>query len=421
MKDYRFDALISAARTKHYKARSSFTDRVMSLVQSPEILSAHVRKMNVTKKETFIMKLNHLPKFAIVAIALGALLVFSTGVYAAYQLLWPKPHAEVSTMTTSVSGRNEVSIPFSQCGNTTMAQRYELKKNATITPDQIAGVVQAQCELQAITSWANETYRQDNRYGQQPPQNKPYNLKQLNFPVATKIKSRDSSSITFTGLEKYGQNDATFKLTKDIRYIANGVDVTADKITETDPVVYISMQTIRMTPQPGCNDKHCGSTGNVAGNTLLAIVKLNLPIENYDQLAWQSLTERATCNGNEADTCLTGNIGAIDLYTNMGTTIEGGIPKEIQGVITQINGATFMLRSSSGAIFTVTPRDDLISDYNSNRASKYNNQKVKVGSNLSVRYYEKEHEHSKNLTTEKVMWVTLQLEMVSKGAAPTAY
>ena len=111
------------------------------------------------------MKLKHLPKFAIIAIALGALLVCSTGVYAAYKLLWPKPHADVSEMTTSVSGRDEVSIPFSQCGDTTMAQRYELKKNATITPEQIADVVQAQCELQAITSWANATYRQDDRIG----------------------------------------------------------------------------------------------------------------------------------------------------------------------------------------------------------------------------------------------------------------
>jgi hypothetical protein len=106
---------------------------------------------------------------------------------------------------------------------------------------------------------------------------------------------------------------------------------------------------------------------------------------------------------------------------DMSIANAGGDVKEIQGVVTQINGSTFLLRSSSGSIFTVTTKRDIISDYNTNRASIYNNQKVQVGSSLTVRYYEKENEHSKNLTADKVMWVTLQLEMISKGDAITAY
>lgn len=86
-----------------------------------------------------------------------------------------------------------------------------------------------------------------------------------------------------------------------------------------------------------------------------------------------------------------------------------------------MNGSTFLLRSSSGTIFTVTTKRDSIADYNTYRAADYNNQKIAVGSTLMVRYYEKEAEHSKQLTADKVFWVTLQLEMVGKGDAVTAY
>ena len=422
MKDTRLEALIIAARQENSAQRADFTDRVMKSIASPEIFSSQIRRMNDTKKETFIMKLRHLPKFAIVAIAVGALLLLSTGVYATYQLLWPKPEVTVSTPTTSQNGREEVAISFAQCGDANMAKRFELKRNAIITPDQIEGVVKAQCELQAIGTWAQQELGDGSRSKMRPNGTEPYDNEYVNTSMASLLKSRDATSITFTGLEKYHQPDKTLSITDSVRYFAAGMQVKASDIAENSPVVYITKQREHMTPQPGCNDMHCSISGEPIGEELLAVVKLSLPFENYDQLAWQSLTEKMVCFGNEADTCLTGFIGGIDLYMDNSSKIkEGWVHKEIQGVITKIEGSTITIRSSSGTLFTLIPSKDIVKEFNATRSQHYGNRQVEVGNSLGVRYYEDENKHEKTLVDKNLSYISLQLEMVSKGDPLNAY
>ena len=421
MKDFRFDAQIIAARPVHYKTNQVFTDAVMDSVKHSEILSSSLRKMNVNKKETLFMKFKHLPRIAVIAIAIGALLVVSTGAYAAYQLLWPKPEVTVSEPTVSQNGRQEVSLSFAQCGDSRMADRYELKRNATITQDQIAGVVRAQCELQAIGTWAQATFPHDNKM----PQTKAgvsYDSVRVSVSMATHIKARGSDSITFTGLKKYGdQPDKTLPITGVTRYIADGRDVKQDAITENDPVVYITSDMTRMTPDADCNEKHCSISGSNFKQELIAVVKLSAPFENYDQFAWQSLTEKLVCMGNENDTCLSGMIGSIDLYENYGLSVTNGTMKEIQGTIKSMSGNSFTVTGSSGTDFTFTMQRDIIGDYNANRSAGYNNQKVTIGSSLRVNYYESKDEHSKNLNATNVSTVGFLLEMVGKADRPNAY
>jgi len=424
MKDFHFEALLVASKPTTHSSNTTFTNKVMESLQSSEILSSSIRRMDVTKKETFMMKMKRLPAFALIAIVIGATLLISGSAYAAYQLLWQKPEVHVSTPTKSVSGRDEVDISFKQCGDSSLASRYELKKNATITADQVAGVVQARCELDAISTWSQKEFGngKDSRFSRMPDTKEPYNSEYISASMATSIKSQDTSSITFAGLTKYNATDKTFSNATNVRYFADGKEVKASDITGKDPIVYITRYKERMTPAQDCNDMHCSISGAPLGEDLLAIVKLSLPLENYDQFAWQSLTERITCAGNPNDSCLTGFIGGIDLY-NGSATMELGKSemKSIQGTITQINGKSVVIKSSSGSLFTIVTPSDVITNYNTNRASQYNNQTVKIGSTLSVSYVETSDQHNKVLQSAMLISVYLQTEAVGKSDPLNAY
>ncbi|RYX78949.1 hypothetical protein EON76_04540 [bacterium] len=411
---------ILAARPSRSAQNVTFTDAVMQKLQNREIISSQFRRTNVKQKETFIMKLRNLHKPAVIALALVITLATAGTAYAVYQL-WSKPEIHVSPSTTSSTGRDQVSIASAQCGDASKAAGYELKKNATITPDQIAKVVQARCELDTIGTWANKTYGNNDKEAGALT-GKPYDRPQVDVSMATHITEAKSASITFKGLTKYEQRDETFDISASTKYIADGKEVSASIITPDDSVVYVVKRIIAMTPSSDCDDKHCSYKGEPKSQTLLAVVKLSLPFEYYDQLAWQSLSERMSCEGNPEDNCLKGYVGSIDIHTGSYVPPAGTKGKEIQGTVTAINGKTFTLKSSTGTLFTFTAPSDIIAAYNTNRAPQYyNNQIVKIGSQLIVRYNEPADKHSKTQAADALVAVQLQTESVRKTDPVQAY
>jgi hypothetical protein len=419
MKYDKFTVLLIASRPEERKVSGNFTDSVMNAVNSTEILSGQIRRMNVNKKETFIMKLRHLPRFAILAIAIGSLVILSGATYATYKLLWPKPQVNVSKPTTSYSGRDEVIASLKQCGDDKLTSRYELKKNATIAADQISSVVKAHCELDTIGTWATSTF--PNNDNSVPADSHAHDTIRANESMATQIKSMTSSSITFAGLTKYNLSDTTLVVTASTRFIDNGRDVPASQIKAGDSVVYITSDVSHFTPSSDCTAQHCSMSGTQVSQTLQAVVKLSLPLESYDQLAWQSLTEIVACEGNPNDDCLSGT-GAIDLYQDFENTDPAAQMKEIQGFVTSIDGTSFTIKSSSGSLFTITTPTDVISVYNKKSASQYyNNQTVKIGSGLDIRYMENPDLHSKSISGKGLMTVQLEIEVISKAYPVQAY
>lgn len=403
---------IIAARPHTSAANRRFTDAVMANITTPEIFTHQIRSMNVTNKETFMMKLKHLPKLAVVAIALGALLIISGTAYATYQLLWTKPSVTLDHLTTSPSGREEALLITKDCGSFT-AQRYELKKNATITADRIPAIVQAQCELRAIDTWAQDIYGQSHMPDVDGSAS--YTYTHAMVSMATHLQRAQGDEVTFAAYDKYGIPAVTLKTSPSVTYIVNGKEANASALHEGDVVAYVTTSTIVMTKNE--NGGYSGS--GMPEHTLVAIVKLSMPFADYDQFAWQSLSERQTCYGNPTEHCIAGS-ASIDLY--MGGTpalSEGTIMKELQGVVTAIDGATVSLKGSSGTVYHVTTPTDVIKSYNDTKASQYyNNQKVTIGSSISVNYSEREDAHS---TTINAAYMRFMIELVSKGDPVKAY
>lgn len=411
---------ILAARPSRSAQNVAFTNAVMQKLQNREIISSQFRRTNVNQKESFIMKIRNLHKPAFIALALAVTLATAGTAYAVYQL-WSKPEIHVSPPTTSSTGRNQVSITSAQCGDASKSAGYELKKNATITPDQIAKVVQAHCELDAIGTWANKTYSNNDKEAGALG-GKPYDRQQIDVSMATHIAAAKDTLITFKGLAKYNQQDETFNIPSSSKYIADGKEVSARAITPNESVVYVVKRVIAMTPTSACTDEHCSYKGEPKSQTLLAVVKLSLPFEYYDQLAWQSLSERMSCDGNPEDNCLTGYVGSIDIHTGSYAPPAGTRSKEIQGAVTAIDGKTLTLKSSSGTLFTFTAPSDIIAAYNTNRAAQYyNNQIVKIGSQLIVRYNEPADQHSKIQAADALVAVQLQTESIRKSDPVQAY
>ncbi|HEY8992760.1 MAG TPA: hypothetical protein VIM37_02820 [Candidatus Microsaccharimonas sp.] len=426
MKDLHIDALIAAARPKESRKNPDFTEKVMTAVRSTEILSSQIRKTSVNKKETLFMKLRHLPKFAVVAIAIGALLLVSGSAFAAYQLLWPKPEVHVSQPTTSASGRKEVAISFAQCGSTTLASRYELKSNATITIDAVPMVLKAHCELDAIGAWADTTFPHDGPgmgIGTGGSVMAEHDSTFVSVSAATHVKAKDAQSITFEGLTKYNQTDKTMPTTSETRYIVDGHDVAADKVQAGDAVAYVTSSVAHYTPSSTCTATTCSMTGKTVSSTLVAVVKLDQPFQYYDQLAWQSLSEVTVCSGNPDDTCTAGYGGAIDLYNGNAVFKDNSDQmKEIQGVVTELDGLSTVIRSTSGTLFTIVTPTDVVSTYNTQKASRYyNNQVVSIGSTVFARYVESSDLHSQTITGDQLISFQLSLELVGKSDPIKAY
>jgi hypothetical protein len=397
------------------ETNNAFVTSVMQKVTGHETLAAHLP--NAKRRHTK----RRLPAFAVIAIAVGIVALLSGTSYAAYKLLWQKPEVHnAAPITKTTGGRSNVSLSLSGCDPKDIKTQYVVKHGATITDADVPMVVQAHCELDAIGTWAKSTFPYSSEETA-PPIGQAYDQTRLNTSMATHIASRDDKTIVFTGLTKYNEKDTSFTPSDDVQFIADGHQVKASDISSDDPVVYVTGQKSHMVPSAGCNQQHCSYGGTSDAPILLAVVKLDLPFQYYDQLAWQSLAEVDTCQGNSQDTCLMGYIGGVDIYITNRIMQNNETMKTIQGVVTTLTNSSATIKTSSGRIFTInTPGS--FGTYNTTKAARYyNNQYVKVGSSLSVMYVEATGSQNLTIESSQIIETQMMLEGIGKSDPVKAY
>ncbi|MBI3889402.1 hypothetical protein HY312_02410 [Candidatus Saccharibacteria bacterium] len=297
MKKPTIEQRILAARPPQSKNNMQFTDAVMSKIKSRrEIFSQQIRTTNVNQKETFIMKLRNLHKPAIIAVALALTLATAGTAYAIYQL-WPKPSIDVSTPVQNKQGRLESAVQLKNCGNQQSNQAsYEIKKGSAISADQVPQILQAYCELEAISSWSMGMYS--------PPdfnEKAPSDYTTVSPIMVSRVVSIDDKTMVLDAQEKYGIEATTLSLNSSVKYVADSAYTSKAQIKAGDAVVAISRDTIAR------------DTGRVSARTLLYVVKMNLPFEAYDPRAQQSVAQKQVCNNNAPDICT--STGSVDLYS----------------------------------------------------------------------------------------------------------
>jgi len=419
MKDLRLNGLLIEARPKNHTFDQNFTDRVMDSVQPSAIFTKQIRKMNINKKETFIMKLRHLPKFAIFAFAIAALAITGGTTYAVYKVLWEHPSVTVNEPTTNQFGRTQVIASFENCTNKSAETTFEIKRGSTLDPSEIGKILQARCELDALRDWsgANKSPKGPNPSIQQAEGTSSGTMTMVSS-VASKVVSLDATSLTLTG-DEYNTPKEPLALSSPTEYIADNHQVDKDQIKPGDTVLYVHNLSYEFVTKK--TDAGYNTSSHNTKDIVTHVVKVDLPFEYYGPGKQNQIAEREPCDNNPQDSCV--QTAAIDLYEDYSGGIQGfddpaNVTKEyrqIQGIITEHNGATVKIKSSSGRIFTITTPSDIISSFNQTRSAEYNGVTVAPGDLLMVRYIVDKTDDGLILKGSQINSVNVALNMIQKG------
>lgn len=419
MKDVSLEGLLIEARSKNYAPRRTFTDNVMNSLQSSAIFAKQMRRMNVNKKETFTMKLRHLPKLAVLAIAIAALAIVGGTTYAVYKVLWEHPSVLVNEPTTNQFGRTQVIASFENCTNQSEETTFEIKRGSTLDASEIGKILQARCELEALRDWSGAN---------KPPRGPDPSIQQTEgtssdtsvivSPVASKVVSIDSTSLVLTG-DEYNTPKDPLVLTPQTQYIVSNHEVRADEIHPGDTVLYVHDVTYDYVTKKTVTGYN--TSGHATKEVTTHVIKVDLPFEYYGPGKQNQIAKRESCMNNPQDSCV--QTAAIDLYEDYSGGIKGFDDpanstkeyREIQGVITEHEGSTVKIKSSSGRTFTLTTPSDIITRFNQARSASYNGITVAPGDLLIVRYIVDKTDNGLILEGLQINSVQVALNMIQKG------
>lgn len=375
------DQALSAAHEPLDGANRQFIARVMDNIDS------------ITPPSGSFARLRHLPRAALVAMLLAALVVVSGTAYAAYQL-WLKPHATIQQFGTNQYGREQALVGFQNCKDTASAT-YEVKSSANLTAEQVRQLLQARCEMDAITSWANSN---------QPPT--PSTMTTL-YPGAFTVSSIHGDTYNLHGTNE----DITVNATKDTSFIVHGMQEGKDAIHTGDTVGYVEQDTY---PTGG---------GWPTTRKPIAIVRLEMPANMYEPSLQNQVAKRQDCAGNPGESCV--NNASIDVYPRNGESnaapTVAGTHRQIQGRIVNHKDATVTIKASSGALYIITAPLDFIAKFNTQYSQNYQNTTIQNGDMLTVDYVQPDNANPKTILPDQLQSVSLMIEMVNKTDAIKKY
>lgn len=354
---------------------SAFTNRVMSSITH-----------RASVKKPIFIKIKHMSRFALATLTFCSIVATSGSAYAAYQM-WFNPTAKVQNTGQNQYGRDEFLATLSNCG-TTASALYEVKTGISLSEEEIAQLLQARCELDFVQKWANKNWRPST----------PTLGVNVSFE-AFRVTAVDKSTISLHS----SQFDTVLDITKDTQFIANNMKTSANSIKTENIVVYVE------------RDTYLPSSGSPTKRELMAIIKLELPIEAYSVNRQSQVNERTSCIGNSNESCI--NSASIDVYPRnnedvSSKTVSGDFYR-IQGELISNDGASFELKSSSGAIYKVTAPLDIISRFNSDNSTDYGTSII-IGDMISVQYFQNVTDDHKTIQPQQIHSINLLIELTNK-------
>lgn len=411
MRKHDLDAYIVAARPEGAtSANSVFTDKVMAAVTANERFSAVFRKTSVIKKETLLMKIRHLPKIAIVAIAIGALLFVTGTTYAVLQTVTHLTQVKVNQSGANEFGREQLTVEFDSCdAQKKEGTTYELKRGSNLSADDGQKVLQARCDMDIITSWLQG----DARAIEQTGGSRHAARLLSSLSTADTVKDIQGNRLILERREKL--------LPDDVRVVENGKEVGLDAIKPGDTVIYF-------VP---AQYKDLYDANNASDARGAIIFKLPLDVRYYSLEFRSYVHARSACHGNSTRTCLQSN----GINHTILTVAHGGgmpsmgdprMPKEVQGRVVSYDAGSVRLDVGDGVIYTIQTPHNVIDDYN--RTTVYGlasfdriyaktspeDLMIKPGDSLEIHYLEPENETSPALLWDQITVVSLMVERTVK-------
>ena len=221
------------------KLSVDFSDRVMENIE----VSGHGR-LSKSMKGLLFMKIRKLKTASITSIAIAASLLAAGGVYASTQWHAPATSVDVSSIKTIASGKKSgdirVWINLDSCPgqHVTHPERdyYEIRQGSTLTPDQLANGLRADCETDMLAQLFPVVL-------QSPLHTAQGTLDQY-YAVPVKVMQIDASNIRVNatiGQEKI--SDATLPIDSDASFYYKGDKVQLSQIQPGDWVTLVAHTT----------------------------------------------------------------------------------------------------------------------------------------------------------------------------------
>lgn len=415
MKKTSFEAQLIAAAPSNNAVDRHFTDKVMQKIHLMQMAAESVDSTDASRQPLFA-KLRHLPRFAIVVLAIALLTLLGGSAYALYKTLWEQPNVTTGMPTTNQLGRKQFTASLEHCGDQNLEATFEVKAGNTLDPAEISKILQARCELEVIRNWSGENNPQPGA-SQKPTAGISQSSMVMVYPTAGKVASINGTSLSLTGDQHLPTEP--LPLNKETQYVVGNSPATQDQIHTGDSVLFVENIALKQTTtetKPG----QYNTTGIPTAHTITYVIKLDLPFEYYNSAKQNQVAERQACSGNPQDSCVQTQL--VDLYSPSGMTKPGsGTAHIVQGIITELNGKTMKMQSSSGRVFTLTTPSDIVTDFNQHKSSLYDNTKVAVGDLLQVSYLANKNSSDLELDSSRIISIQLALSVVQKNDSVQKY
>lgn len=407
MKDTILDAHIVAARPECMQD-AAFTDRVMDAIASDEIFSAVIRKTSVTKKETLFMKIRHLPKIAILALAVGALLFVAGTTYAVVQTVHHFNQVKVNESGTNEFGREQLTVEFDSCDEQKKeGTTYELKRGSNLSAEDGKKVLQAKCDLDVITAWVqNDTQSMEKMGGS----DRALFRMMGSLNTADTVKSIQDNKLVLERREKV--------LPDNVRVVENNKVVPLTSIKPDDTVIYFI-------------PAQYGERYNSEEIDGMVIFKLSLPAKYYTSDYFSYVHARSACDGNPERMCLQSN--GIN-HTILTVTHGGSLPsmgdprasRNVQGRVVSYDAGSIKLDVGKNVTYTIQTPSNVVDRYNQTTVyglasfdgiyakTKPEDLKIRIGDSLDIYYLEPANEFSPDLSWSQIGTIGLMVERTVK-------
>lgn len=423
MKEFDLEFYLVQAAPQGGPTDTIFTERVMQSIS----MSSVMRSTNKSSEQSLLFRLRHLPKFAVVILAIATLFTLSGVTYAIVETIKQvNQNVKIEKSGVNEQGRKQLSVAFDNCAEQKEnGTTYELKKDSGLSAEDGAKVLQAKCERDIIAAWVKKdptfsaSYKTGGTDQTGGPQFGFVDLRLDGF-VGT-YKGISDASISIHSITAFGStsSDQTLPLPANTRFIKDNavVDQKTLDLKSGDTVLYFSPQ------RPGSRLQH--DPDNVA------IFKLSLEAKYYSLDMESFVRARQPCENNPSVTCLTSNsINMVYLGVTRGDAImginEGQYSKMIQGKVLSWNNTEFKVDAGGGAIYTFHTNKNIIDTYNQTTVyglksldtiyanTDPNALKIGVGDTIEISYQEDNAKSARVLEWSQVYGINLMVERTTK-------
>lgn len=412
MKEIMIETKLVAASPE--SGNTNFVQKVMEGVRSRALAT----RLPAQQRRGFIHWVCHLHKPALIALAVATVALVSGAVYASVQFA---PGLIKLLGKDTSQGHTQYSVAgFADCSkNNGNMQKFELNNKAPALSDaEVQKIIQAKCELQWITSFANHTWP---TYGQNAQWEDGDHIYYARPDFLGTLVSADAGKAIMTYNPGDGNKTQNYTVAQNerVRAFSEGQEIPLTQLKPGDTIFSI----VRVQETYTRLDRNKPQTSPQPTPVgLLALIKLSLPKEYYGQMQ-QYITEVPSCPGNPHDYC--SSTPSIDVFPRGGegatnqafNSKTNTIYRQITGKVTALAPNKVTLQSSSGTTFTVTLNTDGFADYNTNYAPIYNAEgtdgELKIGSSIDIRYAQAANGDPTKISADQVITIDLKLESLN--------